>query len=773
MYDIEWDRTTGGIILVDTRGNGILSEIRPVFYEELDLLRFASELGWKYPRCSEPLLWAGGRKYYYRGELVAELVGGDLHSTPSVKSGQRDLMLSPVDTEAMTAKNSVMLQGLVERSLKLIWQAFSRHIGKVGVAAVAFSGGKDSLTVLDLVQRALEPDQFYVVFGDTGMEISATYEAVRRAKARWSHLSFLTATSTKNSLDTWKEFGPPSRIHRWCCSVHKSVPSLLLLRRIAGDSASRVLIFDGVRSDESPIRATYGDITVGGKHRAQTNVSPILSWNASEVFLYLLSRDLLLNDAYRYGVTRVGCAVCPMAGQWWDTISSRAYPEDMKPFLDEIRSYGLAAGVPQGKIDDFLKDGGWKRRAGGRFLERGGTRVLEQRDGNTVIFTIRAPTEDWCEWAKTLGRVTRSGPGKGRIERAGMEYPFRITEVGSNAVVEVEGLAQADRFVISAFRAVALKTAYCVHCQACQVECPTGALNTQRKVRVGDDCTSCGLCLDLHGEACLAAKSLVTSEGGVQMDLGAKRQLHTYQHFGLRKEWLVGFLKSPHEWISKCQIGNRQFDAALQWLRHAELIEGPSRSPAVTQLGDTLSKHGADSLLTWAIVWTNLARNSTVVSWFLQSKQWGVTFQKGELVDEIYDAFPLSDSTRVNAISALSELLLKSPIGEGLGMAFLTQSGRRPVFLKKGWEDPLPVAVLYSLYRYAERIGRYELTVSELFDDLVEGPYTVFGTEKEHLKGILRGLSQDSTFIRTDIVRDLDNIYLDNRRSSFEVLSLV
>jgi hypothetical protein len=40
MYAIHWDTNTGGILLSDSKGCGIGSEIRPVFFEELDLLGF-------------------------------------------------------------------------------------------------------------------------------------------------------------------------------------------------------------------------------------------------------------------------------------------------------------------------------------------------------------------------------------------------------------------------------------------------------------------------------------------------------------------------------------------------------------------------------------------------------------------------------------------------------------------------------------------------------------------------------------------------------------
>ena len=172
MYDITWDKETGGILLLDKNNGLFKNEVRPVFFEELDLLGF--DKYWEYPREEEPLLWAMGRKYYYRGTLVAEAEGGGLFTRPHLKIHQTRLNLEPVDVNAMLIKNGTLLQGLVQRSLKFIWQSFQKYKSKVDIIAVAFSGGKDSLVTLDLIQRILDPDQFVVVFGDTSMEISDT-----------------------------------------------------------------------------------------------------------------------------------------------------------------------------------------------------------------------------------------------------------------------------------------------------------------------------------------------------------------------------------------------------------------------------------------------------------------------------------------------------------------------------------------------------------------------------------------------------------------------
>uniref|UniRef100_A0A7C3KPD3 Uncharacterized protein n=1 Tax=Dictyoglomus thermophilum TaxID=14 RepID=A0A7C3KPD3_DICTH len=75
MYKIKWDKETSGILLSDSTEDTIIPP-RPVYFEELDLLGF--DKYWDYPKCEEPILWNIGRRYYYKGELVAEVRGGNI-----------------------------------------------------------------------------------------------------------------------------------------------------------------------------------------------------------------------------------------------------------------------------------------------------------------------------------------------------------------------------------------------------------------------------------------------------------------------------------------------------------------------------------------------------------------------------------------------------------------------------------------------------------------------------------------------------------------------
>ena len=232
MYGYEWTGQNGIYRL--SVNSKIEKEIRPVFKEELDYFGFNEH--WTYPDTDAPLLWAEGiRRYILNGTCVAEATGGGFYTKPTIKIYTEGMNLDPIDVDALWKENERLMLGLEKTSMDFIRKTHDKY-EKQGMAfAVAFSGGKDSLVLLDLVSRTLSPDEFSVVFSNTGMELSTTIQSVEKAKKHWPSLKFYEAKSHLKPTDSWEEFGPPGRRMRWCCAVHKSVPTILLLRELTGN----------------------------------------------------------------------------------------------------------------------------------------------------------------------------------------------------------------------------------------------------------------------------------------------------------------------------------------------------------------------------------------------------------------------------------------------------------------------------------------------------------------------------------------------------------
>ena len=172
MYAYDWDASTGGYVLTPMPLT-FSKEPRPVYYKELDILGF--DKYWIYDKNDTfPYMWAEANNYYYRGRLVAKAKGGSIYSAPEIVLVEdpepEGYPLRFVDIPAMVAKNRDIMEQLVQDTIKKIYNTFIEYRNKVDVFYVAFSGGKDSVVSLDLVQRALPHNEFKVLFGDTDTE---------------------------------------------------------------------------------------------------------------------------------------------------------------------------------------------------------------------------------------------------------------------------------------------------------------------------------------------------------------------------------------------------------------------------------------------------------------------------------------------------------------------------------------------------------------------------------------------------------------------------
>jgi 3'-phosphoadenosine 5'-phosphosulfate sulfotransferase (PAPS reductase)/FAD synthetase/ferredoxin len=638
---------------------------------------------------------------------------------------------------------------------------------KTEMFIASFSGGKDSQVLVDLVTRAVPPDAFRVIYSDTGYEIPPSLEIYKQTKdfykKKYPNLEFHLAKNHQPVLHYWDKIGIPSNHYRWCCGVMKTAPLYRHLKEINGTGKQpHVFCYEGVRAEESTRRAQYDRIGRGVKHNNVINARPIFHWNTLEIFLYLFSRNLPINPAYRNGVTRVGCAVCPFASEWSDHFCNRLYPETTKPFQNRIRDFVRKTGVPDPDI--YIRDGNWKSRGSGREIETDfSLNIVSTAPDFKAI--LHNPQENFLMWLKVLGDTTvREVEGKTLIS---IKYRKRILEIETttnkkNNTLTVFVSNTSDNFpFITHLRKVLNKTVSCTHCERCEVECPTGALSVVPTVTVDSQkCIHCFKCLDFDDKGCVVAKSLNTTTG-TQMNV---KNIDRYNTFGLREHWLAKFLSAPDIFFLNEDHGlnvRKQIPALKHWLQEAGIIELPDAKP--TKIGTIFTKkYNLSKNAVWEIIWVNLTSGSEVAKWYMKDIPFDRPLSPDELkarLTEYYINSKFSARTLQNALVAIRNTFKESPLGSSVPVGVTINKTQ---FIRKSSSTVSLAAIAYSLYRYAERNQRSNLTVGEFYKETQkDGIYRQFGLPRGAFETALRTLTEEKNHVlHADLNMGLDNISL-------------
>lgn len=770
MYGYEFDKETGGLVLITKTGQMSL-EPRPVYAPEMDMLGF--DRHWRYEKQSElPILWAEAENYTYgrTGKRIARVRGGNLKEMPTLEpainkeTGAQTMpdgeTLEPVDLAAMNAKNAGLLTALGQSTEKRIFDVFRRYEKKLDGFHVAFSGGKDSIVLLDLVKRALPASQFVVVFGDTGMEFPDTYALVAKVEAqcREEGIAFYRAFSHLKPEESWRLFGPPSRVLRWCCSVHKAAPQTMKLREIFHKSDFVGMAFVGVRADESEMRSKYKFLEYGEKLKGQYSCNGILEWTAAEVWAYMFYQNLIINDAYKKGMARVGCLFCPLgAGGRSDYMQYTNYREGVETYLNLIREK-----ITTPDIESYIAGCGWVARKNGRdILGNERNYIIEKDDAHEVVIRIPHPKSDWKEWIKTVGDIA---------------IQIKVEETEDGLVIHMpSGFLKTSNG--RRIRFLCHKVSACVGCGVCEANCRQGVISFVNGVHI-TDCIHCGQCHDIE-EGCINFDSvkLPFEEGKKSMSI------NTFSNHAPKSEWVQNFIngigsiaKVDEFLVDGLGLGPMQKTKFKRFLSDANLIS----KNGVSEIAHIVARKGWDSNVSWGVMLTNLGANNPQVRWYVENMTIGASVTKAEMISKL-EALDLKKDS-VSSIVNSFERLVKLPLGTKLGWGFYREEGRGNATMGRtpcrlGPEDR--VAILYSLFVFAEKCGDMkQFTLSRLMDETVQSegvsPAKLFGLDRETMKMFLNGLGEAyPEFIAATFTHDLEKITLREDKTSADVIGLL
>ena len=233
----------------------------------------------------------------------------------------------------------VNLQPKIEEAKEAISKALAESHNPV----IAFSGGKDSLVVLDLI-RAARPD-VAGVFCNTGNEYPETIEFVGTIdNVRW-------LVPRKSFWQCVREYGMPvakqtaKRHGNQCCEWLKEKPAIEYYKDNEVD-----LVFTGLTMSESRNRMMML-MRMGNyywhKKEKRFKCHPIYNWSEKEVWTYIKWLKLHYNPIYDLGIRRCGCRYCT-AYLSWRGMSALYDSNDTKLMLRKLG---------QSNLDRFIEDG--------------------------------------------------------------------------------------------------------------------------------------------------------------------------------------------------------------------------------------------------------------------------------------------------------------------------------------------------------------------------------------------------------------------------------
>lgn len=758
MYNYSYDTETGGLLL-NTSPLQFSKEPRPVYYKELDLLGF--DRYWTYKKQDDlPYMWAEANKYYYFGCLVAQTKGGNLYTAPEIEiKKELNEPLRTVDIEKMVVKNADFLQVLEQETVKKIYDVWKRHRGKLDIFHVAFSGGKDSIVLLDLVQKALPKDEFVVVFGDTQMEFPDTYDVIDKveAKCRTDGIRFYRAKSHMDALESWRQFAPPSRVLRWCCSVHKSTPQVIKLREALGKHNYCGLAFVGVRGAESSRRSEYEYESDGIKQKGQRSANPILDWTSGEVWLYIYANKLITNETYKKGNPRAGCLLCPMSPGKADYLRYENYGQQINKYISVI----MATSSSNISRRDCMCNGSWIARKNGVSIVTD-IQYRERVESGNLIIEVQQPRTDWKEWIKTLGDSHKVGDSYVVDAKEG-QLIFHVEEKKNGYTVAlplkyIKYVPVLGKY----FRQVFRKSAYCALCRTCEVNCKNNCISFNHGLKISN-CVQCRECHTIP-VGCLVCHSLKMPQGD-----GKVKSINTFGTHAPKTEWLVEFFERKDEFLANNRLGPVQKPFFRRFLRDAGLIVDGKTS----RLVERLSKLGWDSLTSLGIMLSNLAYNPQF-EWYVNNIEIGRLYTRKDLKN----VMTMADITERNMNAVLSDYkrIMQTPLGITLNFGYVDSEDN---FTRNKCFIGSPLVILYSLYKFAEACGDYhEFTVNRLFNYNIDSngisPTIVFGIEKSELNTVLLGLAASNPdFITTKFTHDLDAVLLNKNKTSADVLRLL
>lgn len=177
------------------------------------------------------------------------------------------------------------------------------------------SFGVEAMILLHLISN-VKPDA-KVIFLDTYLHFSETYEVIEDVKQRFPKLNIQFITPPISLVEQEKQYGAelwktnPDK----CCEIRKIKP-------LEGVLFNTVAWISGLRREQSTTRQHVQFINKDNRFKS-VKVCPLIHWTWKEVWDYVKEYDLPYNKLHDQGYPSIGCYPCTKKASGDDLRSGR------------------------------------------------------------------------------------------------------------------------------------------------------------------------------------------------------------------------------------------------------------------------------------------------------------------------------------------------------------------------------------------------------------------------------------------------------------------
>jgi phosphoadenosine phosphosulfate reductase len=408
--------------------------------------------------------------------------------------------------EYAVAANRPAMISMEKDAINLIKGVVSQGKNKELPVTVSFSGGKDSLVVLELTKKAVK--DFEAFFIDTGLEFPETRKFVEETASK-NNIPIKVQKAQKAFDENFPAFGPPAKDFRWCCKVCKLGPVTEQLTQYK----SGVITIDGKRRYESFQRGGISTTEKNPFVPGQMSVFPIKDWRAIEVWLYIHMEKLPYNPLYDKGFERIGCWLCPAALQAEYVRMRELHPDRYGEWQEKLHQWAAGSGLSR----DYVDLGFWRWKAHPNKMlniaqEKGISLRASMKSGmaldiirgvspctaggysieGVLRLPARATPEKTLEMLKTIGSPTYSDD----LDVTLIRSPKGTAKLfaGGQVYASANDKSEAGKLFEETVKQV-LRASLCAKCKICIKSCQRKAIRLDGYIKVdANRCDRCGKC---------------------------------------------------------------------------------------------------------------------------------------------------------------------------------------------------------------------------------------------------------------------------------------